>query len=231
MTPLPPHAAVAVLARHPVTGRVKTRLSPALPAAHAAALYAALLADTLDAAMGSRAQAREVWWADRDDGRSAFALPAAFTPRQQPDGDLGARLAAASAALLATPGTRAVIIGSDAPALSSAHLDAAFAALDSHDVVLGPADDGGYWLIGLAKPAPPLFAAMAWSTPGVLAETRARAEREGLSVALLPAMADLDTPADLARLMASVAFGTPEACGPRMKSALARLGVSAANAA
>ena len=226
--PQAPQDALVVFARHPVAGRVKTRLTPAMPAAHVAALYAAMLADTLAAGAACCAAVREIWWADEQEDENAFEVPSPFAQRRQPAGDLGARLAAASAALLAAPGARVVIIGSDAPALSAAHLDAAFAALREHDVVLGPAGDGGYWLIGLSRAAPELFDGIAWSTDAVLRETRARADRGSLRVAMLPTLADLDTPADLARLMARVALGTREACGVNLRAALQRLGVSAA---
>ena len=224
------HDTILLFARHPAAGRVKTRLSPALPPALAAALYSALLADTLAAAAGGGAARRELWWADEASAEALpVAVPADFAQRQQGGGDLGERLSEASAVALAAPGARVAIIGSDAPALTAAHLDAAFAALDAHDIVLGPASDGGYWLIALSRPAPELFADMAWSTSGVLRETRARAERAGLSVALLETLGDLDTPADFARLLGRVAAQRPGACGAHLRAALVRLGVGAAN--
>jgi rSAM/selenodomain-associated transferase 1 len=227
--PAPAHDTLIVFARHPVAGRVKTRLSPALPPALAASLYNALLADTLAAVAGCGGARRELWWADEASAEAlAVAVPAGFAQRQQGAGNLGARLSEASAAALAEPNARVAIIGSDAPALTAAHLDAAFAALDAHDVVLGPASDGGYWLIALRRPAPVLFEGLAWSTSAVLRETRARAERAGLSVALLETLSDLDTPADLARLMGRVAAGSAGVCGATLRAALVRLCIDAA---
>jgi hypothetical protein len=225
------HDTILLFARHPVAGRVKTRLSPALPPALAAALYAAMLADTLAAVAGCGAARRELWWADEASAESLpVTVPPDFAQRRQGAGDLGARLSEASAAALDAPGARVAIIGSDAPALTAGHLDAAFAALDAHDVVLGPASDGGYWLIALSRPAPELFKGMAWSTASVLRETRERAERAGLSVALIETLSDLDTPADVARLMGRVAAGSVGVCGAQMRAALMALVEPAARA-
>ena len=95
---------------------------------------------------------------------------------------------------------RVLLIGSDAPALSAAVLRAAAAALDDADAVLVPALDGGYVLVGLRRPAPALFAGVAWSTGQVMAQTRQRAAMAGLRLAVLPALADIDEPADLLHL-------------------------------
>lgn len=214
---------LAVFARAPVAGQVKTRLSPALPAPLAAGLYAALLSDTLAAARDAQADERVVWWT----GAAPVPLPAAFTAREQSGADLGARLAHTCDASLAAPGDRVVIVGSDCPSLTAADLDAAFAALETHDVAIGPASDGGYWAIGLSRPAPMLFADMAWSTAEVFARTLARAEAAGLRVASLPARSDLDTPADLAALCGALAAGEA-ACGPHARALLAGLGLARA---
>jgi rSAM/selenodomain-associated transferase 1 len=224
------HDTILLFARHPVAGRVKTRLSPALPPALAAALYNALLADTLAAVAAAGAARRELWWADEASADAlTVAVPPDFAQRQQGAGDLGARLSQASAAALTEPDARVALIGSDAPALTAAHLDAAFTALDAHDVVLGPATDGGYWLIALRRPAPELFADMAWSTPQVLQATRTRAERAGLSVATLDTLGDLDTPADFARLLGRVAARRRGACGAHLLAELMSLGAGAAS--
>ena len=95
---------------------------------------------------------------------------------------------------------RALLIGTDAPALDAACLRVARDALDVHDAVLGPALDGGYVLIGLRRPAPRLFEAMPWSTPQVLALTRERLHAAGLHHAELPPLHDIDEPADLVHL-------------------------------
>jgi glycosyltransferase A (GT-A) superfamily protein (DUF2064 family) len=108
----------------------------------------------------------------------------------QGDGDLGARLARAAAE------PPVLLLGADVPDVSPALLQAAAAALADHPLVIGPAEDGGYWLLGLAEPMPQLFGGVAWGTDTVFAETRARAP---VAPALLPMLADLDRPEDLAR--------------------------------
>ncbi len=93
---------------------------------------------------------------------------------------------------------RIVAIGSDCPELSSAHIQSALQQLSRHDVVLGPAQDGGYYLIGLRSPCPALFQSINWSTSVVLQQTQAKAQQLGLSVAQLPMLSDIDRPEDLA---------------------------------
>jgi hypothetical protein len=118
-----------------------------------------------------------------------------------------------------------VIVGSDCPAQQAAALDAAFAALETHDAVVGPARDGGYWLLGLARSAPELLRDMPWSTDAVCATTLARAAALGLRVARLETLADLDTPADLAALVGECARGRADACGPHTREALRGMGL------
>jgi rSAM/selenodomain-associated transferase 2/rSAM/selenodomain-associated transferase 1 len=192
--------ALAILAKHPTPGLAKTRLIPALGPVGAAALHERMVRRTLaevDRLRVERAVDAQV--------RVAGAAPAEFASRfdaslpcvPQCEGDLGARLREATADLLASA-RAAVVIGTDCPELSSGLLHAAFDALRSHDVVLGPALDGGYYLIGLSRPAPTLFEEIAWSSEVVLAQTLAKAEAAGLSVHRLPALADVDEPRDLA---------------------------------
>ncbi len=211
---------IAVFARRPLEDRVKTRLSPALPARLAVALYNGMLRDALDAAEACGADERWLFWAE--------PVGPSFAPRQwresiQPEGDLGARLEHAFDTLF-TPRSRAVIMGADCPRLDSARIHAAFAALDRADVVLGPATDGGYTLIGLAAPAPGLFQGVKWSTDAVLAQTLASARDLGLKIETLPPLDDLDTPNDLARLVAALAFA-PAAVAPNTRRALTSMGL------
>lgn len=111
--------------------------------------------------------------------------------------DLGERMAAAFAAAFGQGARRVAIIGSDVPWVSRSTVCEALAALDAHDVVLGPARDGGYYLLALDRPRPALFTGIAWSTPSVLAATMERAGALGLSVRLMDPLADIDTPEDL----------------------------------
>jgi rSAM/selenodomain-associated transferase 1 len=191
--------ATIVMAKAPLLGLGKTRLAPVLEPAERLALHRALLTDKL-------AQVRSV------PGLDAIV---AFTPAEAEDEmralvggdvllmaqrgeDLGERLANASGDGFAAGRPAVLLVDSDTPTLPPAVLSEAIAALEATDLVLGPAWDGGYYLMGLGGPCPALFEAMAWSTPAVLAETVRRARRLGLSMHFLPAWFDLDTPADLA---------------------------------
>lgn len=215
---------IAVFARWPEPGRVKTRLSPALPPALACELHRAMLGDALAAAAGARAETRALVWAEAPADRSAFAAPPGFEVRDQRGADLGARLEHAFAGMLRSPDDRAVILGADCPDLDAARIGEAFESLATRDLVLGPAHDGGYVLIGIARPAPALFRNVAWSTPGVLARTLERAGALGLDVAQLAPLGDLDTPADLVRWLARAA--RPETRpAPRTATALRTFGL------
>jgi uncharacterized protein len=195
-----PGGTLILFAREPVAGQVKTRLIPALGGEGAAQLYRRLLGIALRAGAATPGVRRRLWCTGMPaDGGECARLAAAhgFTWHPQPEGDLGARMAAALAEALVTA-DRAVLIGSDCPDYNADYLSAAFAALDDHDAVLGPAADGGYVLIGLRRPAPALFADIHWSTCAVLAETRTALRRIGLTWTELPTLRDLDRPEDLA---------------------------------
>jgi rSAM/selenodomain-associated transferase 1 len=209
---------VALFARWPTAGEVKTRLSPAVPAGLALDLHRAMLEDVLAVAGGAEAEERLLYWAGAPAVRDGFAVPPAFRVRDQQGRDLGERIERAFDDLLASPGDRALVLGADCPALEPSTLADAFAALESHDAVLGPARDGGYNLVGLHRRAPGLFRGIEWSTPRVLDQTMERAARAGLTIALLPALDDLDTPEDLLRWIACRAGGG----GPRAPRALDR---------
>lgn len=206
MVPLNPallatDCAVLVMAKAPLPGLAKTRLIPALGAAGAAALAARMLRHTLDEALAAGLGPVTLCAAPQA-SHPAFAEVARegrITMADQGDGDLGARMQRAlERALTAHAG--ALLIGTDAPALDAAVLRAAHAALTAHDAVLVPAHDGGYVLIGLRRIEPRLFEGMPWSTPQVLALTRERLRESGLRWAELPALHDIDEPADLAHL-------------------------------
>jgi uncharacterized protein len=180
---------VALFTRWPEPGKAKTRLIPALGADGAAALHKRLTERAV-ATVRSSGLPLEV--------RSTGAAPQAFrdwlgedvTVVDQGEGDLGARLARAAEA------TPVLLLGADVPDVTAALLAEAAAGLASQPLVIGPAEDGGYWLLGLSVPMPQLFAGVAWGTETVFAETLARAP---VPPALLPMLADLDRPEDLAR--------------------------------
>jgi rSAM/selenodomain-associated transferase 1 len=186
-----------------------------------------MTADTL--ATVAAAQAADdrfvLWDVPGVDDAVPIQVPDGIREGAQSGADLGARLVAAFAARLAASGDAAVIVGTDCPGLRPPHLAAAFGALEDHDVVLGQSRDGGYWLIGLRRPAPTLFAGIAWGGPEVLAQTLDRARRAGLRVAQLETLADVDTPEDLVRLVAEWLVAPAEVRALETARALERMGL------
>jgi uncharacterized protein len=197
---------LAILAKAPVPGLAKTRLAPALGAAGAAALAERLLRHAA-AQAAAAAPGHVTLWAAPDATHPVFAQlqqQHGLALAVQPGGDLGARMARVFDATFAAGDGPVLLMGSDIPALDSATLRQAAAALRTQGAVFVPALDGGYALVGLRAPRPGLLAAlfdgMTWSTPQVMAETRQRLAALGVAHAELPAVADIDEPADLARL-------------------------------
>jgi rSAM/selenodomain-associated transferase 1 len=183
-----------------------------------------MLADALVALVAARADGRHLFWADHEGAAGEpMRIPAAVREAAQVGDDLGARLERAFESLLGTDGDRSVIFGADCPWLEAQTLDRAFDALERADLVLGPAADGGYTLIGLARRAPELFRGLAWGTDRVMAQTLERAEAAGLRVATLETFEDLDTPADLVRALAGL-LAQPSAA-PNTRLALERIGL------
>jgi hypothetical protein len=210
---------LAVFARAPIEGQVKSRLSPALPARLAATLYAGLLADTLDTLVRSVADERLVYWAG-----AAGEVPYDVHSRTQVEGDLGARLTAAFDDLIFAPGDHALVVGSDVPGLTPAHIATAYDVLDRHDVVLGPSRDGGFWCVGLTWKDPEIFRDIPWGTPEALLRTAQRAHADNRRIGYADWLDDLDTPAGLAQLCGLVAAGHA-ACGAHLHAALMAAGV------
>jgi rSAM/selenodomain-associated transferase 1 len=198
-----PANALAVMAKAPVAGSVKTRLAPPLTHEQAAEFYGALLADQLEQLKNIDGVARYLAYTPNDAAMFMRELGGdAYAYIAQTGEDLGQRMDQLFADLWHLGQRNVVLIGSDLPALPLAILDEAFAQLSSaaHKVVLGPSRDGGYYLIGMNRPTPALFANMTWSHSEVLAETTARLRRLGVSFALLPSWFDIDTFDDLQRL-------------------------------
>jgi uncharacterized protein len=191
--------AIAILAKAPIPGIAKTRLIPAIGAHAAAVLQERLTERAVATALAANVGPVTLWCAPDSTHTTFLKLVARsrITLRPQPDGDLGARMLAATAAT----GGPVLVMGTDCPALTDVHLRGAANALrDGTDVVIIPAEDGGYVLIGLRSIQPAVFADIQWGTSTVLAETRARVIAHRLVFAERPPLWDVDTEIDLARL-------------------------------
>jgi rSAM/selenodomain-associated transferase 1 len=197
---------IAIVAKAPRPGEVKTRLCPPLSVREAAELHRAFLTDKIEQVRSLPAATRAVVYTP-DEERGFFERVAPdFVLIAQTPGDLGARLAASFDYFFADGYEAAVLIDSDSPTLPREFLLRALDLLVSADVdvVLGPTADGGYYLIGLRAARPELFTDMPWSSSRLLAETASRARALGLRLGWLPPWFDVDTAPDLERLASSL---------------------------
>lgn len=224
-----PHseAALVIFGKAPIPGQVKTRLCPPLTPDEAATLQGSLVLDVVERARASAksgqydmvfacAPSREhVFFKVLEDRQGLRLL-------DQVGGDLGARMHQAFQELFDRGYRHVVIVGTDVPTLPGSTFAAAFRTLQDHDLVLGPALDGGYYLIGLKRPAPDLFAGIPWSSDQVAALTREKAEVLGLKTALLPPYRDLDRLEDLQALIGE-AKSAPKTFSPRTAGVLQTL--------
>jgi hypothetical protein len=196
-----PEYAVGLMAKFPVIGSVKTRLASTSGLVRALTVYRALLANAVAVVTGLDPDTYR---------RTAFVTPGNYVKDfdaaypgfdelfAQKGSSLGGRMLNAFAELLMNPATdRACLIGADIPDLDRAAIDRAIDLLEDHDLVLGPTDDGGYYLIALGQAHHELFTAIPWGTGDVLRQTKAVADRLGLRVATLHTLRDLDDIADL----------------------------------
>lgn len=192
--------ALLVVAKRPAPGQTKTRLTPPLTPESAAQLYEAFLRDTLDLIRRVPNVKPIIAYLSEGDEDYFRSLAPDFDLLPQRGADLGARLDNALTDCLSDGFKRAVIMDSDSPTLPAECLRQAFDYLDRADGVLGPCDDGGYYLIGLKRPAPRLLRNVQMSTPNVLRDTLALANEANLKFAQLPIWYDVDTAAELDRL-------------------------------
>lgn len=191
-----------IFTRYPEPGTTKTRLIPALGAEGAAKLQQQMTEQKLAEALqlqssypilievhftGGNQQLMQDWLGN-------------IIYKQQSEGDIGCRMAAAFQSAFEAGINRVVLIGIDCPDLNAALMAEAFQALKTHDLVLGPAQDGGYYLIGLNQLNSELFIGISWSTAKVLQQTQNIAQKLQLSVSYLPILSDIDRPEDLAYL-------------------------------
>ncbi len=189
-----------LFSRYPWPGRTKTRLIPRLGAEGAAALQRAMTAHTVRTAHGVAARSGtcvEVRYDGATPSRMRQWLGKGLCFRAQGEGDLGQRIERAFRDAFAGGDRRVVVIGCDSPELDTPLLNGAFRALDQTDLVIGPARDGGYYLIGLKAPAAQLWRDIAWGSERVLAQTLKAAGQMGLRHSLLPELEDVDRPEDL----------------------------------
>ncbi|MBN1401798.1 MAG: TIGR04282 family arsenosugar biosynthesis glycosyltransferase [Anaerolineae bacterium] len=218
--------ALIVVAKVPSPGQTKTRLCPALTAQEAVELYRAFLLDTLHL-MQQVQEADHVIAYLPEDAEPYFRTiaPQGFLSVPQRGEDLGQRLSHVLASYLADGYDQAVVMNSDGPTLPASYLMEAFRRLDQPeiDVVLGPSDDGGYYLIGLKRACSALFE-VTMSTPTVLDDTLERAHLSGLAAACLPPWYDVDVHEDLARLIAEL-DSLPEAVARFTRRFLSGLGM------
>jgi uncharacterized protein len=204
------NSALIIFAKAPIPGQVKTRLCPPLTADEATTLHGSFVLDTLERTRTAVAKLKLPF--DRFLACSPSSAAVFFKimeERQvvmlidQQGDDLGARMSRTFETMFARGYKRVLIVGTDVPSLPLEHYKQAHTLLDKYDVVLGPALDGGYYLIGLNKPTPALFENIPWSTDRVLPLTREKANRLGLSIGLLPEWRDIDTIEDLLALIAA----------------------------
>jgi rSAM/selenodomain-associated transferase 1 len=197
-----PSSAIAVFAREPVLGRVKTRLAAEIGEEQALWLYRAM-ADRMCACINTSELAQMQLWVSANPEHPFFRSQcAAQNIHLQQGADLGEKmLVAIEQALQAQRIDSVLVVGTDCPAIDSAYLGTALGALaGGSDVVIGPAEDGGYVLIGMRRPIAELFAGVDWGTSEVLSQTLEKLHSLQLEYQLLAPLWDVDRPEDLARL-------------------------------
>jgi len=200
--------ALVVFAKAPIPGQVKTRLCPPLTPDEAATLHGSFVLDMLERTKTATTQFKLPL--DRYLACAPSSTHVFFKIMEERQGvklidqvgdDLGGRMTQAFDVLFSRGYHRVVIVGTDVPTLPLDYFKQALAQLETHDLVLGPALDGGYYLIGLRKPAPDLFADIPWSTDRVLTLTQEKAHGLRLTTATIPPWRDVDTIEDLAALI------------------------------
>lgn len=211
LAPVQHLAALAILAKAPVAGWAKTRLIPLLGARGAARAQRRFTVDTLGLASATQLGSVTLWCAPDRHHRFFQVLVQALQKRttlvcvDQPAGDLGVRMGYAFAQHFSiAPNLPLLLMGTDCPLLSPGVLQQAANAMVHSDAVLIPAEDGGYVLIGLRRNLPQVFEGIDWSTPAVLAQTRARLRSSGATWQELAPLWDVDEPADWQRLQKTI---------------------------
>lgn len=211
--------AIILFTRVPVAGAVKTRLMGALSGGQCAALHAAFLCDVYEKCLAARKDVRLYYT-----GGSPALLPEPVRGAalfEQADGGLGEKMRIAFEETLREH-RAAVLIGSDLPALTADILTNAFRLLEKNDAVIGPAGDGGYYLVGMKEYLPQLFSVKSYGGADVLAATEIAAKRAGITLVRAAECRDVDTPEDLELLAHGIISGKIRA--PRTEAFLHEIG-------
>lgn len=207
--------ALLVFAKVPRPGEVKTRLTPTFTPSEAARIYTAFLRDALRQYECLDVAVR-LYVAPPLPEEGLVGVPAGVSVHEQEGDGLGERMRNALHDGFAAGHTRLAVVGTDHPTLPSSFVEQAFAVLDGDpSISIGPSADGGFYLLGMNAQFPALFDGMSYSHDGVLADTLARAKTTGASVNVLPEWYDVDTPADLQRMLTDLEQSTVDAPNTR----------------
>lgn len=197
---MPKQVAIAIMAKNPIPGRVKTRLAQSVGVEKATRIYEQLYHHTLsEVSAVSRADAFIYQAPDLDRG---LVRDYNIEARVQSEGDLGARMNHALEELLSDYGA-ALLVGADCPGISTKLMDRALKGLSSADLSLGPSEDGGFYLIGSTRQVPQLFLHRHWSHDRVFSDTLGIIEKQGLSLFILEELYDIDRESDWQRWQAA----------------------------
>ena len=189
------HNGLLIFVKNPVEGKVKTRLAKTIGDHNALLIYRALLKHTQTIA-SEISVSRYLFYDEKIEINDNW-LNNLYTKNQQVNGDLGKRMSAAFEHVFSKGVSKAIIIGSDCIELTTEIINNAFELLENNDVVIGPALDGGYYLLGMKTLHNCIFENKSWSTDLLLAETLESLKKENLSVQLVPKLSDIDTETDL----------------------------------
>lgn len=187
--------ALVIFVRNPILGQVKTRLAKDIGDERALAIYLQLLQHTLEITRDLSFR-KFIYYADEVSDYDLWSVPG-YTKRKQNGTDLGERMLNSFKELFDQGFTQIIIIGSDCLQIQTEHLQEAVVLLESSAAVIGPASDGGYYLLGLTKLYPDLFVNKPWSTDQVFAKTIDDFNNQGISFALLEELSDIDDITDL----------------------------------
>jgi rSAM/selenodomain-associated transferase 1 len=195
---------VVVYGREPIAGRAKTRLAASIGDEAAADLYRVLLARSIHEAVSA---GFHVVLALSGKPAVAWQPPSGVALEIQRGVDLGERLRNTFDRRFSEGWSRVIVVGSDCPAMTASHIRSAATALERSDVVVGPAEDGGYWLIGQRTPGTDLFTDVPWSSRRTMEATRRRLLEGGVSWTEVEQLSDVDTIEDLRRALANERLG------------------------